>query len=1088
MDRPGTPGSKPPTKSWLFSLTLLLIVLLIVGAMSTEHTTASSADQPSLPCPADLAGQFVGGAGFGWYRYFGENTFSPDETLEFSFSIVPSGLGSTLVALDEVSGRTGFQFHFTGGLVNGSVPYLPDEWNLVQIELRFDSKDYVLHVNGVPGPPTPFDFGGSSSVQALRVHFSGVISGTVAWFDTIAATRVSESTQVALLNETFDTGAVYAPSSGTITALQPPETFGTPALCAAVTVLDTSPATLEFSVDDGAGNPAPQSFWIMDNGISPLPWTAEESISWATLDTSSGMTPAEVQVSVDTASLGVGVYSGQITVSSSIAEMGSPQVIYTVLTVYPAGTVHEPCPELRAGHFMSDYYEYLGEHTFAVTDVLEFSFSIVPSASGMSLVAIDEVGGATRYQLYFYNGTVYDGDHGNNFENDIPLSAYNQGEWNTVRAEYDFATQEYMLYVNGIGTGPWPMESYSPEDSVQALRVHGSTWLDTLTIKRQGGVAAIYSNDFDGGVLPGDFALPAPCLFSDGILQVSPTELWFTAEEGGVSPAPQSILIDNGESGSLSWTSSESVGWLSLSSSGGGTPSTVDVSVDTNSLSAGQYGGPVSIFAGDAQGSPQTVIVHVDIEPSEEIPGAHINLTADSGYDNILLDWNPTNNPNVVSYRVMRVVSGTTVYTPVATTVDTVYLDTDPALTSGSTYCYLVEALLHDDTIIRESNVACAVFGEVEIWVPNVWAASGQTRIVPVNIRNATGLRIVASDIWIDFDAAVIEIVDVSETPLTADYTWAYSIGSSETMSRVQISAYETSPPTLYGEGALFWLTVRAVGTEADESPLELQEFVDGVGGSTIYTPDDLFNPVPLRLQSGAFHIAEGGVLGDLNRNGVVQAVDAYIALQVASGALEPTVEHLVSGDVNCNSTVDAADASMILYYSVHGAWPVIPPPGGRLLASRETNGDVWLSISDAIGMPGDIVTMTLQAEGMSDWAGGEFILVYDASVVDGVLGVTALDLASGFAAEYHDDGMGLLHFALASEVPVSGSGQLARISLHISSDALGSGIVPLALAEADLSDLAGRDFATSALQRTIVRQSGSLQIGYLTYLPLFLK
>jgi hypothetical protein len=140
-----------------------------------------------------------------------------------------------------------------------------------------------------------------------------------------------------------------------------------------------------------------------------------------------------------------------------------------------------------------------------------------------------------------------------------------------------------------------------------------------------------------------------------------------------------------------------------------------------------------------------------------------------------------------------------------------------------------------------------------------------------VNIRNAQGLRLAATDIWLDYDGTVIEPLVISRTALTADYAWSFATSGSGPDSRVRIAAI-TSPsqePTLYGDGSLFWLTFRVQGTADMTSSLNLREFVDGVGGSTIYDPRDTFNAVPLRLQDGIFRVGVAYLLGDLNGNGV---------------------------------------------------------------------------------------------------------------------------------------------------------------------------------------------------------------------------
>jgi hypothetical protein len=98
-------------------------------------------------------------------------------------------------------------------------------------------------------------------------------------------------------------------------------------------------------------------------------------------------------------------------------------------------------------------------------------------------------------------------------------------------------------------------------------------------------------------------------------------------------------------------------------------------------------------------------------------------------------------------------------------------------------------------------------------------------------------------------------------------------------------------------------------------------------------------------------------------------------------------------------------------------------------------------------------------------------------------------DLAASFSLEFYDDGAGLLHIALADDALVSGSGALATVHLRIASDAPVGASVPLALAEARLNDITGRDFATSSLQRTVGRRSGELSIEqHRIYLPLTLR
>jgi hypothetical protein len=203
-----------------------------------------------------------------------------------------------------------------------------------------------------------------------------------------------------------------------------------------------------------------------------------------------------------------------------------------------------------------------------------------------------------------------------------------------------------------------------------------------------------------------------------------------------------------------------------------------------------------------------------------------------------------------------------------------------------------------------------------------------------------------------------------------------------------------------------------------------------------------------------------------------------------------PVAEQRLAGDVTGDDRVDAADASMILYYAVHATWPQPPAAGAQGIGgvAAQAGDTVRFSLDDAHSSPGAIVRTNLRAETLSDWAGGEVLVTYDPRMVAGVTGINAGPLASGYTLHYYDEGDGLLRIELAGDEPVSGSGVLATISMRVASSVSCGKTSPLTLADARLNDTAGRDFATSALQRTIVRESADLYTDLCVYLPLVKK
>lgn len=555
-------------------------------------------------------------------------------------------------------------------------------------------------------------------------------------------------------------------------------------------------------------------------------------------------------------------------------------------------------------------------------------------------------------------------------------------------------------------------------------------------------------------------------------LTVLPQELTFQRVIGGPAPAPQSLVVSHSGPPTLTWSAAADQPWLRLSRSSGLAPATIIVQAAGADLPAGVYTGTITIQLADLRAAAQQVVVRLIVASDDEAP---IRLWARPAYRGIQLDWSPAHGTAITAYRVRRGPVGAPLNT-LATTPETLYLDTDPILEPGATYCYQVEALKANGSVVASSGRACAVFGQVGLWVPDVWGVPGSLAVIPVNTHNVSGLQIAAADIWLDLDGRVLEPVGVSATPLSAGYTWSYGVSGSGASTRVRIAALTDTLTPLVGDGSLFWLIVRVRGAAGSSSPLNLQEYVAGIGGSTIYALDDLSTPVPLFLTDATFQVAAAYTLGDLNGNGTVEAVDAYIALQIAAGRLSPTPPQAAAGDVNGDGRVDPSDATLILFYAAHGTWPFLSEatraarPAQAALPAQQ----IKLSLGATSGSPGSHVTVSLSANLVTGLAGGRFVLAYDPALVERIDGVQA---EGAFSVQHHDDGEGLLTIAIADDAAHTVVGTLLTIRLTLSPSANAGTSAALSLAGARLNDALGRDFATSALGATIERFGSSLRV-----------
>jgi hypothetical protein len=104
-------------------------------------------------------------------------------------------------------------------------------------------------------------------------------------------------------------------------------------------------------------------------------------------------------------------------------------------------------------------------------------------------------------------------------------------------------------------------------------------------------------------------------------LSVTPAALTFSGPPNTALPA-QGISIANTGGGTLTWSASDNVPWLTLGATSGTAPSTVAVNVNTTGLAAGTHNATISVTSPDATNSPQSVAVTLIVESSSPPPAA----------------------------------------------------------------------------------------------------------------------------------------------------------------------------------------------------------------------------------------------------------------------------------------------------------------------------------------------------------------------------------------------------------------------------------------------------------------------------------
>lgn len=197
--------------------------------------------------------------------------------------------------------------------------------------------------------------------------------------------------------------------------------------------------------------------------------------------------------------------------------------------------------------------------------------------------------------------------------------------------------------------GVSPDQGTAPSTVVITANIAGlsaGTYADVVTVSAAGATNT-----------PQTFSVTLNLTVPPPTISVTPSSFYFQALQDSAAPAPQDMNIENVGQGTLNWTATESVGWLSLSSYSGTAPSVVTLTPDNTGLTAGVYSTQITISDPTATNSPQMVPVTFEIFSAFPVlnpdPDSIIAVASSSSnpYDRLLLlkndgggvmDWSVT--------------------------------------------------------------------------------------------------------------------------------------------------------------------------------------------------------------------------------------------------------------------------------------------------------------------------------------------------------------------------------------------------------------------------------------------------------------
>lgn len=169
------------------------------------------------------------------------------------------------------------------------------------------------------------------------------------------------------------------------------------------------------------------------------------------------------------------------------------------------------------------------------------------------------------------------------------------------------------------------------------------------TVEAQTACTAAQSILADAGVRPLDSVdqqflsaiTVAPCTGTTPALSVSPGSLTFDADVGASASLTQTLAVSNEGGGSLDWSGAVTTvnggAWLAINPVGGAAPSAPTVTVNPSGLTEGVYQGTITVEAGSATNSPQSIPVTVVLDPPPtglKILQARTSNGSDDGVEN----------------------------------------------------------------------------------------------------------------------------------------------------------------------------------------------------------------------------------------------------------------------------------------------------------------------------------------------------------------------------------------------------------------------------------------------------------------------
>jgi uncharacterized protein (TIGR03437 family) len=511
----------------------------------------------------------------------------------------------------------------------------------------------------VPATPLTFNYtiGGSApTAQSVSVTGTSGISFTTstgaasAWLSATPSGTVPSSVSISVNPSALSAGTY----NGTVTVTSAGaagSSAGIPVtLNVTAPVLTASPSQLNFSFQLGSTTqPLAQSISVGDASNVNFTATAGSSGSWLSVTPGTGSASGSLSVAVNATGLAANTYNGTIT----IAATGATSQVVSVSLVVTQPTVTVSATSLNFAYQTGTTAPAAQSVTIGGTTGLAFT----ATASGGSWLSVTPGSGTTGgtvsvsvntsgLAVNTYKGTVTIAATGASSQVvNITLVVSNSPTISASPSALNFAFQTggtapaaQSINIGGSSglaftataatvSGSWL--SVSPGSGTTPGSVSVSVNTSGLTANTYQGTVTIAATGASSQVVNVTLVVS-----NQPAISAAPTSLNFAYKIGGTAPAAQGVNIAAAAGIAYTATPSTPGSWLAVTPGSGALPSSLSVSVNPATLTAGTYQSSINITAAGTSNSPLPIPVTLTVTgvaPTISVGASTLSFSALSG-------------------------------------------------------------------------------------------------------------------------------------------------------------------------------------------------------------------------------------------------------------------------------------------------------------------------------------------------------------------------------------------------------------------------------------------------------------------------